>query len=268
MGQLDNTIVVFTTDNGAETITFPDGGVTPFKGGKLSTWEGGMRGSVRHPLAGGHQAGHDLHGDVRVARLAADVRGDRRADRRATRLNDQIKAAYIPASSRSKLDGHNQIDYLDRASRQKAATRHVLLLLLRFAARRRCATRTGRFTYAMVVRPARLASIAGTLTLCTGPRSSTSCAIRSRPRVGQQYEDPAWATGGALAAPGRRRTSTTGTCCPWGRPCGSRNCDVPTWSSRRCRARPATTSSQVLRRKMKTAEECPRDSNRRAGAHR
>ncbi len=43
MGQLDNTIVVFTTDNGAETITFPDGGVTPFKGGKLSTWEGGMR---------------------------------------------------------------------------------------------------------------------------------------------------------------------------------------------------------------------------------
>ena len=26
-----------------ETITFPDGGTTPFKGGKLSTWEGGMR---------------------------------------------------------------------------------------------------------------------------------------------------------------------------------------------------------------------------------
>ena len=40
MGQLDNTIVVFTTDNGAETITYPDGGTTPFKGGKLSTWEG------------------------------------------------------------------------------------------------------------------------------------------------------------------------------------------------------------------------------------
>src|SRR5258708_12794521 len=43
MGQLDNTIVVFTTDNGAENITFPDGGNTPFKGGKLTTWEGGMR---------------------------------------------------------------------------------------------------------------------------------------------------------------------------------------------------------------------------------
>src|SRR5580765_2999261 len=33
MGQLDNTIVVFTTDNGAEVITYPDGGNTPFKGG-------------------------------------------------------------------------------------------------------------------------------------------------------------------------------------------------------------------------------------------
>ncbi len=47
MGQLDNTIIVFTTDNGAETITFPDGGTTPFKGGKLSTWEGGMRAPMR-----------------------------------------------------------------------------------------------------------------------------------------------------------------------------------------------------------------------------
>jgi arylsulfatase A-like enzyme len=33
MGELDNTIVVFTTDNGAEAITYPDGGVTPFRGG-------------------------------------------------------------------------------------------------------------------------------------------------------------------------------------------------------------------------------------------
>ena len=43
MGQLDNTIIVFTTDNGAEAHTYPDGGTTPFKGGKLTTWEGGMR---------------------------------------------------------------------------------------------------------------------------------------------------------------------------------------------------------------------------------
>ena len=43
MGELDNTIVVFTTDNGAEAISFPDGGVTPFKGQKGQAWEGGYR---------------------------------------------------------------------------------------------------------------------------------------------------------------------------------------------------------------------------------
>ena len=50
MGELDNTLVVFTTDNGAETFTFPDGGTTPFKGSKMNTWEGGMR--LRASLAG------------------------------------------------------------------------------------------------------------------------------------------------------------------------------------------------------------------------
>src|SRR5262245_44523980 len=43
MGAANNTIVVFTTDNGAETLTFPDGGLTPFKGQKGDPWEGGYR---------------------------------------------------------------------------------------------------------------------------------------------------------------------------------------------------------------------------------
>src|SRR6187399_556545 len=43
IGQANNTIVVFTTDNGAEAISFPDGGVTPFKGQKGEAWEGGYR---------------------------------------------------------------------------------------------------------------------------------------------------------------------------------------------------------------------------------
>ena len=51
MGQLDNTIVVFTTDNGAETITFPDGGTTPFKGGKLTHLGRRHARSARRPLA-------------------------------------------------------------------------------------------------------------------------------------------------------------------------------------------------------------------------
>jgi arylsulfatase len=43
MGVADNTIIVFTTDNGAENFTWPDGGQTPFAGGKGTALEGGFR---------------------------------------------------------------------------------------------------------------------------------------------------------------------------------------------------------------------------------
>jgi arylsulfatase len=43
LGVADNTIVVFTTDNGAEVMTWPDGGATPFRGEKDTNWEGGWR---------------------------------------------------------------------------------------------------------------------------------------------------------------------------------------------------------------------------------
>ena len=43
LGIADNTIVIYSTDNGAETFTWPDGGITPFYGEKGTTWEGGMR---------------------------------------------------------------------------------------------------------------------------------------------------------------------------------------------------------------------------------
>jgi arylsulfatase len=39
----DNTILVFTTDNGAEVMSWPDGGMTPFAGEKGSVLEGGFR---------------------------------------------------------------------------------------------------------------------------------------------------------------------------------------------------------------------------------
>jgi len=43
LGIADDTIVVWSTDNGAETVSWPDGGITPFHGEKGTTWEGGMR---------------------------------------------------------------------------------------------------------------------------------------------------------------------------------------------------------------------------------
>ena len=111
MGQLDNTIVVFTTDNGAETITFPDGGTTPFKGGKLSTWEGGMRVPllVRWP-------GHIKPGTVKNEMFSAldwvptfvDIAGGPKGDA----LKKEIEAGKYPGIVKTTLDGFDQTDYL------------------------------------------------------------------------------------------------------------------------------------------------------------
>lgn len=43
LGLEDNTIVMYSTDNGAETFTWPDGGTTMFRGEKNTNWEGGYR---------------------------------------------------------------------------------------------------------------------------------------------------------------------------------------------------------------------------------
>ena len=43
LGIADNTIVLFSTDNGAEIFTWPEGGNHPFRGEKGLTWEGGFR---------------------------------------------------------------------------------------------------------------------------------------------------------------------------------------------------------------------------------
>jgi arylsulfatase A-like enzyme len=43
LGIADNTIVIVTSDNGAEKFSWPDGGTEPFRGEKGTTWEGGFR---------------------------------------------------------------------------------------------------------------------------------------------------------------------------------------------------------------------------------
>jgi arylsulfatase A-like enzyme len=43
LGVTQNTIVVYTSDNGAEVMTWPDGGATSFRGEKATNWEGGYR---------------------------------------------------------------------------------------------------------------------------------------------------------------------------------------------------------------------------------
>ena len=124
MGQLDNTIVVFTTDNGAETITFPDGGTTPFKGGKLSTWEGGMRAPavIRWP-------GVIRPGTVKNEMFAAldwlptlvEIAGGPKGDG----LKQRIEAGQYPGIVKTTLDGVNQVEYLTGKS-DKSAREHFL----------------------------------------------------------------------------------------------------------------------------------------------
>lgn len=43
LGLTENTVIMYSTDNGAEVFTWPDGGTTPFRGEKNDNWEGGFR---------------------------------------------------------------------------------------------------------------------------------------------------------------------------------------------------------------------------------
>jgi arylsulfatase len=127
MGELDNTIVAFTTDNGAETITFPDGGTTPFKGGKLSTWEGGMRAPlvVRWP---GHIKPGTIKNDIFAALDWLPTLVDIAGGPKGNELKAQIEKGEYPGIVKTTLDGVDQRDYLEGKS-EKSCPRHLLLLL-------------------------------------------------------------------------------------------------------------------------------------------
>ena len=110
LGVSDNTIVIFSTDNGAETFTFPDGGTIPFRGEKGTTWEGGFRvpAMVRWP---GHiKAGtviNDIfsHEDWFPTLLAAA--GDTNVKK------DLLKGKRVGSKKfKAHLDGYNQLPLL------------------------------------------------------------------------------------------------------------------------------------------------------------
>ena len=75
MGVDDNTIVVFTTDNGTEVFTWPDGGQTPFAQSKGTVFEGGFRVPAMIRWPGKVPAGKVENGIYFRARLVPDVPG-------------------------------------------------------------------------------------------------------------------------------------------------------------------------------------------------
>ena len=73
MGQLDNTIVVFTTDNGAETISLPGRRHHAVQGPERRGLGRRLPRADGRALAGPHQAGHGQEPAVRRSRLGADA---------------------------------------------------------------------------------------------------------------------------------------------------------------------------------------------------
>jgi arylsulfatase len=116
VGLADNTIVMYSTDNGPHMNTWPDAGMTPFRNEKNSNWEGAYRvpAMVRWP---GHiPEGRVLngivsHADWFVTLLAAA--GD-------TDVADRLKkgADLTGTTFKVHLDGYNQLDYLTGATDQ------------------------------------------------------------------------------------------------------------------------------------------------------
>ena len=212
MGQTNNTIVVFTTDNGAETITFPDGGTTPFKGGKLTTWEGGMRAPMVIRWPGVIRPGtvkNDIFASLDWVPTFVDIAGGPKGDG----LKKQIEAGQYPGIVKTTLDGVDQRDYLEGKSQKSARDTFFY-----YSGKDPSAVRykNWKMYFAMVSDAPE--GFTGASFPITGPRSSTSNAIRSRfPLVSNTRRSLVWAGRLLLRLP---PMSMTGTCCPSARRCG------------------------------------------------
>jgi arylsulfatase A-like enzyme len=110
IGEANNTIVIFTTDNGAEVFTWPDGGMTPFRATKGTVFEGGFRvpAIIRWPgtikpgtVENGIFSGLDWLPTLSAAAGVPDIKEKLL---KGVKLGDQTYKNY--------LDGYNQMDLL------------------------------------------------------------------------------------------------------------------------------------------------------------
>jgi arylsulfatase A-like enzyme len=110
IGEADNTIVIFTTDNGAEVFTWPDGGMTPFRATKGTVFEGGFRvpAIIRWPgkvkagaVENGIFSGLDWLPTLTAAAGNPDIKDQLL---KGVKLGDR--------TYKNHLDGYNQLDLL------------------------------------------------------------------------------------------------------------------------------------------------------------
>ena len=112
LGIYDNTVIMYSTDNGAEKVTWPDGGTTPFAGEKGTTWEGGFRVPcvIKWPGViepGTIDNGIHSHEDMLPTILAAAGVPD---------VKEKLLTGYQAGEKNFKLhlDGYNMIPYWKR----------------------------------------------------------------------------------------------------------------------------------------------------------
>jgi len=110
MGETENTIFIFTTDNGAEVFTWPDGGMTPFKGTKGTVFEGGFRAPCLARWPGHIKPGTVVNGVM----SALDWFPTILAAAGNPNITDQLLkgAAMDGTNFKNHLDGYNQLDML------------------------------------------------------------------------------------------------------------------------------------------------------------
>jgi len=109
LGIADDTIVIWTTDNGAEVMSWPDGGTTPFRGEKNTNWEGGYRVPLVARWPGVIKPGTEInqiisHEDWLPTLLAAAGAGD---------VKEALMkgATYGGVTYKVHLDGYNLMPY-------------------------------------------------------------------------------------------------------------------------------------------------------------
>ncbi len=117
MGLDGNTIIGFTTDNGTENFSWPDGGQTPFAGGKGTVMEGGFRSPMILRWPGKVPAGKVENGIVSgldwfPTFVAAAGNPNIAAElKQGKQLGDRTYKVY--------LDGYNQMDLITGAGKSK-----------------------------------------------------------------------------------------------------------------------------------------------------
>ena len=111
LGVADNTVVMYSTDNGPHYNTWPDAGTTPFRSEKNSNWEGAYRVPAYVRWPGRFPAGTMLNGIV----AHEDWLPTFAAIAGAPDIKEKLRAGVElnGRSYRNFIDGYNMLDYLE-----------------------------------------------------------------------------------------------------------------------------------------------------------